>query len=72
MGDATWEKNVIGYIDPVLSEPDRQVAKAQLERDILADVNYVEISIRSTTTQVIAPHDVVSYYIDGLLLVDDR
>jgi hypothetical protein len=69
-GNATWEKNVIGYIDPVLLESEKQAAKAQLEKDILADLNYVEISIRSTTSQFNAPYDVVSYYIDGLKLLD--
>ena len=69
-GNATWEKNVIGYIDPVLPESEKQAAKAQLEKDILADLNYVEISIRSTTSQFNAPYDVLSYYIDGLKLVD--
>jgi hypothetical protein len=68
-GDATWEKNIIGYIDPTLSEPEKQTAKEQLERNILADLNYVEISIRSTTSQWDAPYDVVTYYVDGLQLV---
>jgi hypothetical protein len=68
-GDATWEKNIIGYIDPTLSEPEKQTAKEQLERNILADLNYVEISIRSTTSQSDAPYDVVTYYVDGLQLV---
>ncbi|HEY3473373.1 MAG TPA: hypothetical protein VGK56_02120 [Anaerolineales bacterium] len=70
VGDATWEKNVIGYIDPLLPEAEVQAAKAQLERDILADLNYVEVSIRSTTSQSDAPYDVVTFYIDGLELVD--
>ena len=50
---------MIGYIDPGLPNTEQQAAKAQLEKDILADVNYVEISIRSTTTRTLAPHDVV-------------
>ena len=70
-GDATWEKNVIGYIDPGLPKTEQQAAKAQLEKDILADVNYVEISIRSTTSRTLAPYDVLSYYIDGLQLRSD-
>lgn len=70
MGDTTWEKNVIGYIDPVLSKPEKQAAKTQLEKDILADLNYVEISIRSTTSKWDAPYDVVSYYVDGLELLE--
>lgn len=67
-GDATWEKNVIGFIDPSLSPADQVTARAQLEQSILADVNYVEISIRTTTTQTV-PDDIVSYYIDGLRLL---
>jgi len=63
---------VIGYIDPTLTEPEKQVAKAQLEEDILSDLNYVEISIRSTTSQHDAPYDMVSYYIDNLQLVDKK
>ena len=70
-GDATWEKNVIGYIDPGLPQAEQQAAKAQLEKAILADVNYVEISIRSTTSRTLAPYDVLSYYIDGLELRSD-
>ncbi len=62
---------MIGYIDPGLPTTEQQAAQAQLERDILADVNYVEISIRSTTSRTLAPYDVLSYYIDGLELRSD-
>ena len=62
---------MIGYIDPGLPKTEQQAAKAQLEKDILADVNYVEISIRSTTSRTLAPYDVLSYYIDGLELRSD-
>jgi hypothetical protein len=68
-GNTTWEKNIIGYIDPTLTASQQQVAKDQLERDILADLNYIEISIRSTTSKWDAPYDVVTYSIDGLQLV---
>jgi hypothetical protein len=68
-GDATWEKNVIGYVDPSLSPADQQAARAQLEQNILGDLRYLEISIRTTTSQVYAPDDTVSYYIDGLRLL---
>ena len=64
-GDAIWEKNVIGYIDPGLPQAEHEAAKARLEQEILADVSYVEISIRSTTSRTLAPYDVLSYYIDG-------
>jgi hypothetical protein len=67
-GDASWEKNVIGYIDPAQDVNAMAAARAKLESDILADVNYVEISIRSTTSTHDAPHDVMTYYIDGLTL----
>jgi hypothetical protein len=69
-GDPAWEKNVIGTIDPALAEAELQAARAQLEKDILADLNFVEISIRSTTSQHDAPHDVVTWFLDGLELVD--
>jgi hypothetical protein len=68
-GDATWEKNVIGYVDPTLSPADQQAARAQLEQNILNDLNYVEISIRTTTSRSSAPDDIVTYYIDGLRLL---
>jgi hypothetical protein len=68
-GDATWEKNVIGYVDPSLSPADQQAARAQLEQEILGFVNYVEISIRTTTSQAVKPDDVVTYYIDGFRLL---
>jgi hypothetical protein len=68
-GNATWEKNVIGPIDVTLPASEWPSAKAQLEQDILADINYVEISIRSTTSQSDAPYDVVTYFIDGLELL---
>lgn len=69
-GNATWEKNVIGYIDPTLPASEWPAARAQLEQGILADTNYVEISIRSSTSQWDAPYDVVTYLIDGLELLD--
>lgn len=69
-GSASWEKNIIGYIEPSLTGSARLAARTQIERDILADVNYVEISIRTTTSQFNAPDDVVTYYIDGLVLQD--
>jgi hypothetical protein len=74
-GDPQWEKNVIGYIDPGLSVADRQVSRAQLERDILSDINYVEISIRSTAVDqgaLLPPFHVVAYYIDDLRFIDRK
>jgi hypothetical protein len=68
-GDVTWEKNVIGYVDPSLSPADQQAARAQLEQNILGSVNYIEISIRTTTSQPYAPDDIVTYSIDGLRLL---
>lgn len=69
-GNATWEKNLIGYVDPNLPATERQIARAKLEGEILSDINYVEISIRSTTSQSDAPLDTLSYYIDSLELRD--
>ena len=68
-GNATWEKHVIGYIDPALSDSEKQTERARIEREILADVNYVEISIRSITNQWENPDDITSYFVDGLQLL---
>jgi hypothetical protein len=38
---------------------------------VLSDLNYVEISIRSTTSRSDAPSDVVSYLIDDLELLTE-
>ncbi len=65
-GDETWEKHIIGYIEPGLSASAKQAAQAQLEAEILKDVNYVEISIRSVTSRSVNPDDFVSYYIQGI------
>jgi hypothetical protein len=68
-GNATWEKHVIGYIDPALSDSQKQAERARIEQAILADVNYVEISIRSTTSPQENPDDITSYFVDGLQLL---
>jgi hypothetical protein len=70
-GSTTWEKNVIGYIDPDLPSNERMAARASLEKEILSDLNYIEISIRSTTSRWESPDDVVSFYVDNLRLVDE-
>jgi len=67
-GDDIWERHVIGYIEPGLTESDRQAAEQRLEAEILDDVNYVEISIRTTTSQSVNPDDFVSYYIGKLFV----
>lgn len=69
-GDATWQEVVIGYIDPSLSSAERLEARARLRREILADVNDVEVSIRSTTSRSLSPDDVVTYYIDDIELLE--
>ena len=70
-GDPRWEKNVIGYIDPRLSGPALQAARARLEHDILSDLSYVEISLRSTGTATTdPPFHALTYYIDDLELLD--
>jgi hypothetical protein len=72
-GDSAWEKQVIGYVDPLLSAEDRSVARARLEREILSKLNYVGISIRTaTTTEEVPSFRVVTFYIDGLRLIDGR
>ncbi|MCX7749765.1 MAG: hypothetical protein N2645_23180 [Clostridia bacterium] len=63
-GDLSWEKNIVGYIDPSLSGINAERAKLDLEKNILSNVNYVEISIKS---------DIVSYSTDNnfSLYIDD-
>jgi hypothetical protein len=66
-----WEKNVIGYVDPALTGDALADARQRLEHAILSDLNYLEISIRSTGTVDAEPRtDVFSYYIDDLRLID--
>ncbi len=64
-GDDVWEKHVIGYIDPALSQSAKQAAQEALQAEILEDVNYVEISIRTATSRSTNPDDFVTYYIGG-------
>ena len=69
-GNAGWEKHVFGYVDPSLPESQRAAARAQLEREILGDLNYIEVSIRSETQTQIDPHfEVVTYFIDDIRLI---
>ena len=63
-GSLNWEKNIIGYIDPKLSIEDKAAEKIKLENDILSDVNYVVVSLKST--RVNDPIDICSFYLDGL------
>lgn len=68
-GNATWEKNVIGYVDPDTPDSQLNAARGALEREILSDVNYVEISIRSVVPAPLVSHERISYYIDNLRLI---
>ena len=61
-GNANWEVNVIGYIDPALNPAQQAAARQQLKQDILSEVNYVEVSVRSTGGR----GQQVSFYLDGL------
>jgi hypothetical protein len=61
-GGANWEVNVIGYIDPALDPSQQAAARLQLKQEILAEVNYVEVSIRTDGGR----GDPVSFFIDGL------
>ena len=70
-GSEKWEKNVIGYIDPSLPVWEHAIAKARLEQEILADLNYIEISVRSTAVDSgEKPFHRLSYFIDELRLED--
>ncbi len=61
-GGTNWEVNVIGYIDPALCPQDILAARQQLKAKILAEVNYVEISLRTIGNRGTQ----VSYFIDDL------
>jgi hypothetical protein len=61
-GDDSWERNIIGYIDPA-SDPIKQIqAEQQLIASVLSDVNYFEISIQSGGNR----GDRLVYFIDNL------
>ena len=55
-------RNLIGYIDPNLSQSDKELAKQKVIESILADVNYFEISIQSDGSR----GQSLVYYIDNL------
>jgi hypothetical protein len=61
-GNANWEVNVIGYIDPASDLAATARAKQELKAKILAQSNYVEISVRSDGNRGTR----VSFYLDGL------
>jgi hypothetical protein len=61
-GNASWEVNVIGYIDPALDPAGQAAARQQLKQNILAEVNYFEVSVRSAGGR----GQQVSFYLDGL------
>jgi hypothetical protein len=61
-GSPIWEVNVIGYVDPALGPQEVVAARRQLKTNILAEVNYVEISVRSIGSRGTQ----VSYFVDGL------
>ncbi|MDH4296540.1 MAG: T9SS type A sorting domain-containing protein, partial [Cyclobacteriaceae bacterium] len=65
-GNDSWERNLIGYIDPALSPSDRELAKQQLYENILEDVNYFEISIQLAGSEYWSRGESVVYYIDDL------
>jgi hypothetical protein len=62
-GGSSWKKVVIGYVDPNLTGEARAAALRNLEASILAEVNYVEISIAASPT---ASQTTFSYIVDNL------
>ncbi len=50
-GDGDWERTVIGHIDPTLNPAGVAAARQELANRVLADVNYLEISVRSQGTR---------------------
>jgi len=72
-GDSGWEKHVIGYINVDAPISERRAAQARLEQDILSDLNYIEISLRSSAVdEGTPPFDVFTYYVDDIRLIDRR
>lgn len=64
-GNALWEVNIIGYINPALSEAEKIIAKNELKNKILENVNYIEIAIGSTILTTDSDN-IFSIYLDGL------
>ena len=69
-GNSKWEKNIIGYIDSELNLEDKDAEKLKIEKDILSEVNYVVISVKSTRVKY--PLDSCSFYIDDLEFVQGK
>ncbi|MFZ5986662.1 MAG: cellulose binding domain-containing protein [Bacillota bacterium] len=65
-GSSTWERNIVGYVDPSLSEMDKARASNDLKNKIMKNVNYIEIAIGSTIHNTTTNHT-FSVYIDGLM-----
>jgi hypothetical protein len=66
-GSSQWERNVFGYIDPSLAPDSYEQARQALIGTILADVCFVEVSIR--TVRAYPPNIPVencSFYLDDL------
>ncbi len=61
-GDQTWERNIIGYVDPDLSIQEQELKKQEIMGEILNEVNYFEISTRTVGNS----GDSLVYYIDNL------
>jgi hypothetical protein len=64
LGNETWQRNLIGYIDPELTPEQQAQEKQRIILQILKEVNYVEISIRSEGSS----GESLVYYIDALQL----
>jgi len=65
-GNSKWERNLIGFIDPALDPIEKLKARYNLEKDILSEVNYIEIVINTSSPST--PVQLFSILIDDLKL----
>jgi hypothetical protein len=61
-GSTSWEKNIIGYVDPALTGTARTNALLQIQANVLANVNYIEVSVHSAADY----GQSYSFYIDDI------
>ena len=68
-GNATWEKHVIGYIDPALSDSEKQTERARIgtgdprRRKLRGNIDSLDHQPMEN------PDDITSYFVDGLQLL---
>lgn len=66
-GNSSWKKVVIGYVDPSLTGAAKEAELKRIEDSVLAEVNYIEISIDAKTTTA---NNTFSFIVDKLYTDD--